>query len=152
MFFTARPENFQEDFSIVGTYCVYRGLFLLLKRNPKCFYGDRWCLPGGKLEENESRIDGAIRELKEECGLESSPKTLLSIGTFYLQNESQKYSFTVYSHMLQTRPKISLRLREHTHYEWVPLDAYHRYPLIDGGDEVLKYCLHFQRDFSMTES
>ena len=41
---------------------------LLLKRAEKGDNIGTWCLPGGKVEDGETFIDGAKRESKEECG------------------------------------------------------------------------------------
>ena len=43
--------------------------------------GDKlqWCLPGGKVEENESAIQGAVREVREECGLIIKEEDLILI-------------------------------------------------------------------------
>ena len=40
---------------------------------------NRWGLPGGLLELNETYLDAAIREIKEETGLEVKPKNFLGI-------------------------------------------------------------------------
>ena len=31
-----------------------------------------WCLPGGALHEGEALVEGALRELKEECGVDGT--------------------------------------------------------------------------------
>lgn len=52
---------------------------LLIKRKNDP-YKDFWALPGGFLEEDESLETGALRELKEETGLEL--KAMEQIGAF----------------------------------------------------------------------
>jgi len=51
---------------------------LLVKRNiiPK---KNRWALPGGFIEQGETIEKAALRELKEECGLEGRTVKILSI-------------------------------------------------------------------------
>lgn len=39
------------------------------------------CLPGGKFEEGEEPLDAAVRELKEETGIEADPKALEFLGS-----------------------------------------------------------------------
>lgn len=42
-------------------------------------YKDLWEIPGGAVEENESPRAGAVREIKEELGLEWEPGRLLGV-------------------------------------------------------------------------
>lgn len=43
---------------------------LLGERHVNDFGGGTWCLPGGKLEWGERLAEAAVRETREECGLE----------------------------------------------------------------------------------
>jgi 8-oxo-dGTP diphosphatase len=42
---------------------------LLTLRSPTSFQGNKWCIPGGHLNDNEDPLEGAIREVKEETGI-----------------------------------------------------------------------------------
>lgn len=44
--------------------------------------GGYWCIPGGKLEEGESIIDGVRREMLEETGVEPHVGNLLYVQQF----------------------------------------------------------------------
>lgn len=46
---------------------------LLSKRSPESFEGNKWCIPGGHIDDNETPLDGGIRELKEETNVDVSP-------------------------------------------------------------------------------
>uniref|UniRef100_A0A1B6KAA9 Oxidized purine nucleoside triphosphate hydrolase n=1 Tax=Graphocephala atropunctata TaxID=36148 RepID=A0A1B6KAA9_9HEMI len=56
---------------------------ILLGYKKRGFGKGKWNGFGGKVEEGESIIDAALREVKEECGLE--PKDLTKIGTLEFQ-------------------------------------------------------------------
>ena len=45
------------------------GKILLTRRNVEPFKG-QWCLPGGHIDQNENVKDAAVREAKEETGLD----------------------------------------------------------------------------------
>jgi ADP-ribose pyrophosphatase YjhB (NUDIX family) len=51
---------------------------LLMQQNGKPF----WVLPGGTLEEGESTVDCAVRELQEEVGLDIEVLSLLALSEF----------------------------------------------------------------------
>ena len=55
------------------------GKVLIVKPN----YRDYWNFPGGVVESNESPLDGAIRETKEEIGILISPATLTFLAVDY---------------------------------------------------------------------
>lgn len=54
-----------------------RGEILLMERAD----GSGWCLPCGFVEENETPIEGVIREVREETGLEIKVKRLVGVFT-----------------------------------------------------------------------
>jgi 8-oxo-dGTP diphosphatase len=47
-----------------------RGIEILLTRRSIEPFKDRWCIPGGHIEAGEKARDAAVREIKEETGLD----------------------------------------------------------------------------------
>lgn len=45
------------------------GRILLTRRSPHIIEGGKWCLPGGRLEKNETAAAGVMREIREETRL-----------------------------------------------------------------------------------
>lgn len=64
-----------RDTVIVSLYDQYRR-FLMIKQS----YSEFWTLPGGILKRGEEPKDGAVRELKEETGLEIAKENLSYVG------------------------------------------------------------------------
>jgi 8-oxo-dGTP diphosphatase len=61
-------------------YCLRDGQVLLLQRaKPPC--PGLWVAPGGKVDPGESPVEGAIRELREETGLQARRTVLRGVIT-----------------------------------------------------------------------
>lgn len=72
---------------IVGGIIEKDGKYLLVQEaKKKCKY--KWNFPAGHLEENESIIEGAKREIYEECGCEVELNGLLKIGNFVVNDDN----------------------------------------------------------------
>ena len=57
---------------------VKHGKILLIKRNNEPFKG-MWALPGGMVEDDETVEEGAIREAKEETGIDVKLESLVGV-------------------------------------------------------------------------
>ncbi len=69
----------------IGAFCIIENThkeFLLCHRTDK----DLWNLPGGRVEESESPWAAAVREVKEEVGLEVEIVKL--IGCYFKEKEN----------------------------------------------------------------
>jgi len=61
------------------------GTFLMQKRDGNCRkYPNMWCFPGGGSEKGETFADTAIREIKEEYGLDVTRESLYVLMSRYL--------------------------------------------------------------------
>ena len=47
-------------------------------------HAGQWALPGGRIEPGESAVDGALRELREEVGLDLGPDAVLGLLDDYV--------------------------------------------------------------------
>ncbi len=74
-------------FQTVDNVAYYKGNILLVKRRSQPGRG-LWALPGGFLEADESRFDGALRELQEETKLRAKPEWLVKRQGFDAPNRS----------------------------------------------------------------
>lgn len=81
----------------------------LLIVNPN--YKDGWEIPGGVVEANESPLDGCIREVREELGIERRPLRLLCVD--YAGETSQRtesLNFMFYGGILTAGEIAAVRL------------------------------------------
>jgi 8-oxo-dGTP diphosphatase len=65
----------------VGVYALIRraGEVLLTRISARGFHTGSWTLPGGGLDHGESPRDALVREVREECGVESRVGDLLDV-------------------------------------------------------------------------
>lgn len=73
----AQPPN--QPVPAVGVVCFNAaGEVLLIRRGTPPRLGE-WSIPGGRLEWGESARDGALRELREETGVEAEIVALIDV-------------------------------------------------------------------------
>lgn len=77
-------------------------------------------LPGGKVEKNETMLEGLIREVCEETGLVLREDELRLISSHDERNYfGQEYHLELFEVTLASRPDIAISY-EHEKYEWQP--------------------------------
>ena len=62
------------------------GKILIGKRSKNARYGNKWCLPGGYIEFEESFIETAHREVLEETGLEIRVEGIVNVVSNHLDD------------------------------------------------------------------
>lgn len=72
---------------IVGGIIEKDGKILLVQEAKEKCRG-KWNIPAGHLENSESIIEGAIREIKEECGCDVEINGILKIGNIVLKDNN----------------------------------------------------------------
>lgn len=93
---------------------IYKNKLLLLKRGSTSpWMPNKYCLPGGRVDNNEDLIDAAVRELLEETKISIDSKVLTPLNVFY----NSSYSKKVFVYQPQNEPLIVLNY-EHSNYVW----------------------------------
>ncbi len=88
---------------------------LLLRRNEKGDHNHTWCIPGGKLREEETFLGGAQRETREETG---HLPTCRRLGEF--DNKDGRHIFRTY--VCQVSEPYDVKLSdEHDSFRWVDM-------------------------------
>lgn len=94
-------------------------------------------LPGEKVEERESEIDGAIRELFEEIGIKTGELEFLVEHKWYFSNEGIVYP--TFRLRLFDFVEVKVDPNEHSKYMWVtPRKCYAMRNLVQGFHDLLR--------------
>jgi ADP-ribose pyrophosphatase YjhB (NUDIX family) len=77
----------------VHVLCEREGRVLLLRRAGTGFFDGLYSLPGGHVEQGESILQAAGRELKEETGLYTEPGDLVWLGVIHRRSDTNRIDF-----------------------------------------------------------
>ena len=116
------------------------GALLLVRRAPHLLEGDKWGLPGGFLDRDESLSDGILRELREETGWEGQVSALLRINSRPDRSGEDREN-VAFDFVVTPVRRVGEPDEESSAVEWVPID---RLPPLhtlafDHGDTVHLY-------------
>lgn len=134
-------EDFNSKFSAVGCYVEHDGKVLVLKRHSDKPQGDTWCLPSGKVGDEESSEQATLRELLEETGISAKADDIVYGVKAYVRYDTYDFIFHTYSLPLETKPEITIDSTEHSDYAWETKENILQLPLIPDFAEQMQ--LHY---------
>ena len=104
---------------VVGTYIFDARGNILLTRSPK--WNNQWIIQGGHAEYGESIFGCAIREAKEEVGLDIEPIGVISIGEDIFPKAFRSKRHFIYFEVIckASSKKVRPDNRETTEFVWV---------------------------------
>jgi mutator protein MutT len=90
-----RPSEPVETPRVIGVGLIRRGDLFLVRRRPEGkVLGGYWEFPGGKCEPGESAAEAALRECREELGIEVSLQGLRRVTSYsYPHGRVELYYF-----------------------------------------------------------
>lgn len=116
--------------------------FLVMRRLPHKYDGDKWGIPSGKVEYGESDISAILREVHEECGYRVSESELSHLGEYIGATSGGEHKLT-YPTFKITLPDKSfeaiIETAAHSEHRWVTpqeavnLDLVHGLPRVFAG-------------------
>jgi len=93
--------------------------FLLLKRSPNEYYPNLWQMVSGKIKENETAYQTAIREIKEEtCIIPEKFWVAPTVNSFYSPDKDYICLLPVFAAKVNYDCEVTIS-KEHTEYKWV---------------------------------
>ena len=130
---------------LVGVAVVVQnmGEILLIRRGrpPK---KNVWAIPGGLVELGESIRNAAIREVREECGIEIELGEILDVIDFIDKdpNGRIKYHYVITDFSAQYVSGDSCAGDDAAQLAWVTPDQLKQYPIPETVLRVIKIALH----------
>ena len=127
------PNTEPDSVQVIALVAVFNSNkeLLLLKRSDKAHCGGLWSFPGGKVEDGETPLDAAVRELKEETGLSGKLWRHLDKASHTYPNRTLNFLFFV-CHC----PDVS-KLNGESEHAWVNLDQLDNFPMPEANSKLL---------------
>jgi len=130
-------EIFKNHFDVIeaagGIVQNDENKFLFIFRNGK------WDLPKGKMEAGENPAETAIREVKEECGIQNIEIDRFLLDTYHLFNENNKKRLKITHwfkmHELDKSPLIPQEEEGIERVEWLDINA-NNFPLHNSYENI----------------
>jgi len=126
---------------------------LIIQRPKGKTFEGLWTVPGGKfdpIKDGNKISEGfiyypaeqlAIRELKEETGIEIKQLDLKFICTLLVEKEINRFILSFYVQINKKAKDIKIKLTESNKYHWLSLNEINKYKLIAGISEEIKMAL-----------
>ncbi|HEY1645429.1 MAG TPA: NUDIX hydrolase [Candidatus Saccharimonadales bacterium] len=80
---------------------------------------NRWGLPGGGLKKHETPKQGAIREVKEEVGINLDEVNLVDHGEHLFKDKLVSFTICLIETKLDARPDVKKQRHEVSDYAWL---------------------------------
>ena len=119
----------------VGAVIMQDGKLVLVRRGFEPALG-KWSIPGGAVELGEAARDAAIREAKEECGLDIELIDYKPMDVFdnLIRDEDGRlrYHYVLLQFLAQPRGGTLKPTSDVTDARWVPLEEVEQYDLTES--------------------
>ena len=126
-----------KTYFAVTSVVINNGKVLILKKSPKDWnYPGKWSFCSGYAKEFESAEDTALREIKEETGLNA--KIVKKGKIFQVIDNKNKKIWIVVPFLCRVESRNVKLDHENVEYEWISHKDVKKYPTVPGLEKDLK--------------
>lgn len=119
---TRKDNDAMTEATSCGGVVIFRGKILLLYKNYKNKY-EGWVLPKGTVEPGEEHEETALREVKEEAGVEGTIMSYVGKSQYTFNTQQDMISKEVYWYLMSSESYYSKPQRE----EYFVDSGYYKY-------------------------
>lgn len=135
---TSPPAGFTPKFQVAACYMQHEGKFLLLLRNDDKPEGNKWGMPGGKVDVGETHRMTIAREVAEETGIVVPHDDFVFAHTAYVRYPDYDFVFHIYSLDFTVLPELAIHATEHKAALWATPEEALRMTLVAGNDTLVR--------------
>lgn len=146
--YNKHDANFKAEIEASACYIENNNKLLILENAEHKSEANRWGVPAGKIETNESPLNAIIRETLEETSLNISKDHIKFIDTLYVDNGKFKYSYHMFYYDLKDHQAVKIS-DEHKSYKWVSFLELYTLPLMTGAVESLERYKKFKLQLTL---
>lgn len=123
----------------VGGVVIEDGRALLIRRGSEPLRG-QWSIPGGTLETGETLLEGVVREMAEETGLQVRVLELIEVFERIMPDAEgrARYHFVIVDYLCENAGGTAAAASDVTHIAWAREDELEPYKLTPTATRILK--------------
>lgn len=138
MLYLEKPKYFDDSLEVAGCVIKCHGKILFLHRQDHKPQGNTWDMPAGKVKKGENVVQGLIREIKEESGLEFKAEDLKFFKTVFVKYPDLDFVYHIFSTELKEQPEVKIDLDSHKDFIWVTPEEALQMTLIPDEDTCVR--------------
>jgi ADP-ribose pyrophosphatase YjhB (NUDIX family) len=133
----------------VGALILDRDRILLVERGKAPLLG-WWSLPGGVLEVGETLVEGVVREVMEETGLEVRPAGIVEVFERILRDGEgvPEYHYVLIDYLCRATGGSLAASSDVSRAEWVPRRRLGEYRITEGTLAVIEKAFRNRREIN----
>lgn len=136
---TAATDGGMNVQRVTNSILLKDGHVLLLKKPSRGW----WVPPGGKMELRESIQESAVREYKEETGIDLKNPRLRGIFTIVIENESQVINeWMLFTFQSEDYSGKRLASSPEGELDWIPVHKVAELPMAPGDYYIFEHMLN----------